>query len=168
MSNTTINIATLNLSLAAGATSSNLLEQLLASAAVVTCEELSTGCADAAPAATPVYGVDVMVVNQTLNSSTGFELSEATRVNNGQVDLATVAPETLIAVPADSRFGQSLKNRGLVRTNGFVNFYNRSGNFGKTIHVTVGKANHYGDGDFTVIEVFLADAADAAAAVRAV
>ena len=165
MSNVTINIATLNLTLSAGSTSSTLLEQLLASASVVTCEELATGCDATIAEATPVYGVDVMVVNQTLNSSTGFELSEATRVNNGQVDLATVAPETLIAVPADSRFGQLLENRGLVRANGFVNFYNRSGNFGKTIHATVGKANHYGDGNFTVIEVFLADAA---AAVRAV
>lgn len=170
MSKTIINIQTLNLSVAPGASRSGLEHLLLA--AVMKADDVSCSHATVDAGTVDATGAEavqrtssgnaVMVAFRTGASSSGFELND-TRKNGGKVPLSR-ADGDFVVVEADSALGAKIQAAGSVFSDGYVNFYNNTGNFGKTIHSTAAKAEYYGDGNFTTIKVFIADVRDALAA----
>lgn len=181
MSKLTLQIGTLNVYLGGGEANSSvgidaLLGALVAGAAVSVDHQTradESECADksehsdggcVAVEATdwvgPTYaetlrGAMVMTTNITANSSTRLELTE-TRKQGNAVAVAGLHDQDYAVVQAASAEGEALHALGLIATTGYVNKYYKSGNFGRTIHATMDKADEYSDGDCVAVEVYVA------------
>ena len=97
----------------------------------------------------------VMRVVRTENSSTGFELDES-RKQGAAISVSDVHGDDYVAVQAASAEGNALRAVGGVESTGFVNKYYSTGNFGRTIHATMDKAEQYAEGDCVAVEVYIA------------
>ena len=175
MSKLTIQIKTLNVYLGGGEANSSvgidsLLGALVAGAAFSVdhqtradeseCAEPTAGTASETGLVAPTYaetlrGAMVMTTNIVANSSTRLELTE-TRKQGNSVAVAGLHDQDYAVVQAASAAGEALQALGLIETTGYVNKYYKSGNFGRTIHATMDKADEYSDGDCVAVEVFVA------------
>lgn len=175
MSKLTIQIGTLNVYLGGGEANSSvgidsLLGALVAGAVFSAdhqtradeseCAEPTAGTASETGLVAPTYaetlrGAMVMTTNIVANSSTRLELTE-TRKQGNAVAVAGLHDQDYAVVQAASAAGEALQALGLIATTGYVNKYYKSGNFGRTIHATMDKADEYSDGDCVAVEVFVA------------
>lgn len=114
-----------------------------------------TGLAQSVSNAAVLHSAMVMTTQQVGNSSTGLELTD-TRKQGNAVAVSSVYDNDYVVVQAASAAGEALKALGLIETTGYVNKYYKSGNFGKTVHATMDKADEYSDGDCVAVEVFVA------------
>ena len=114
-----------------------------------------TGLAQSVSNAAVLHSAMVMTTQHVDNSSTGLELTD-TRKQGNAVAVSSVYDNQYVVVQAASAAGEALKALGLIETTGYVNKYYKSGNFGKTVHATMDKADEYSDGDCVAVEVFVA------------
>lgn len=181
MSKLTIQIKTLNVYLGGGEANSSVgidsLLGALVAGAVFSADHQTRAdeseCADESERAEPTAGTAsetglvaptyaetlrgamVMTTNIVANSSTRLELTE-TRKQGNAVAVAGLHDQDYAVVQAASAAGEALQALGLIATTGYVNKYYKSGNFGRTIHATMDKADEYSDGDCVAVEVFVA------------